>query len=1258
MTVPYIFANASGALPLAELDANFANVSNSISAATGNITFNDTTISTASANSNIIIATNSSNVGSNWTFGSNGQLRIPGPITSANSITLFANTAGASNITLIANGAAGNNSFVFDSAGNLTVPGNVVANVFVGSGQYLSDLLLNPTVGNIVSAVANTNSNVANTNSNVAVNTANIVTLTAGLASTNSNVANTNSNVANLNVTVANITANIGNLQSNSYSNVNAAAYLRVYGGNIFAGNINTTGNISANTLYISQDIYAAGNLYVNNGDTIFDTTEITSNVNTLTLNHDVTTSNIADLDESGLLLGQNGLVSWTYDSQTNSWQSNVDIQPRVSNINLGNALNPWNIVYASNVIASAFNTISVVANVANLGALNVITTANIATLTVATNANIGGDLQINGNSTIINTSAISSDVPILILDKDNLSGLLANGSGIQIGEPAIATFLYNNPTTSWQSSIDITPSTNMLANLGNINNQWLAVYADNVNAIDMYANNGYAGNIFSESINGNIVYANTINGVAVSVSGTVNANIVTSISLVGLVTTPAQPRITSLGNLTVLTVVGNITGDYIYGNGRFLTGMPELYGNANVANYLPTYSGNLDTVNNITATGNITANLFTGNGSQLTNVHAVTANTVVDNAQPNITSVGNLTSLSVVGNITSGNLSANIITSVIFNAQSIVGDIIANVVISTSITGNIISGVSILGNIETAAQPNITSVGTLTSLSVSGNLLVNDITANAIVGNALTSVNLGNIDGGLVYADSTGALLNSNLVVLDVANSNVTFTANINAGAVNATGNITAGYFIGNGSQLTGLPAQYGNANVADYLPTYTGNLDNINTVTATGNITASYFIGNGSQLTGLPAQYGNANVADYLPTYTGNITATDISVNGNITANYYLGNGSQLTGMYGNADVANYIPTYNGTVGNLASTGTLSAAGNINANAMYINGNAVIVGNANVQGNLTYNNLTNLTTSNLVLGLGNNQTGVNVTGGGIVVGNTNEATILYDFSTQSWNSNINFLVAGNVSASGNVNAISFTGDGSNVSNVVALTVSQNAQANITSVGELTSLSVIGNVRSGNVFTDGRISATGNIDSAGNISADYFIGNGSELTDINATVDQLNNGSYSVELDADGVLQYASVNDQQQALTGTTTTVYGDPYTIQVNPGILNIVWTATSANVIGFKMTVRAQVGNSSAITNVEMADIACSTDGTLANTSFVISNRVKSNVSAPNMSYDVAYNGGQQLIVQVNNTNSQTAYFTHSVTEFNKT
>jgi hypothetical protein len=175
-----------------------------------------------------------------------------------------------------------------------------------------------------------------------------------------------------------------------------------------------------------------------------------------------------------------------------------------------------------------------------------------------------------------------------------------------------------------------------------------------------------------------------------------------------------------------------------------------------------------------------------------------------------------------------------------------------------------------------------------------------------------------------------------------------------------------------------------------------------------------------------------------------------------------------------------------------------------------------------------------------------------------------------------------------------------------------------------------------------------------------GNVTGNYFIGNGSLLTNINANVDQLINGSYSVDLSSDGVLQYANVNDQQQALTGTTTTIYGDPYTIDAVANATVIIWTATSNAAVGFKMSVRTQVGNAAlgGITNVELADIACASDGSAANTSFVISNRVKSNIAAPDTTFSMIIGGSGNLIVRATNNDSQTEFYTHSVTEFNKT
>ena len=92
--------------------------------------------------------------------------------------------------------------------------------------------------------------------------------------------------------------------------------------------------------------------------------------------------------------------------------------------------------------------------------------------------------------------------------------------------------------------------------------------------------------------------------------------------------------------------------------------------------------------------------------------------------------------------------------------------------------------------------------------------------------------------------------------------------------GNVTATGNVTGTYFVGNGSQLTGITAgtSYTNANVEAYLPTYTGNLTSLTgNVTTTANISASYVLGNGSQLTGIQADL-SAVAANILP-------ATDVT-------------------------------------------------------------------------------------------------------------------------------------------------------------------------------------------------------------------------------------------------------------------------------------------------------------------------------------------------------------------------------------------
>jgi hypothetical protein len=148
--------------------------------------------------------------------------------------------------------------------------------------------------------------------------------------------------------------------------------------------------------------------------------------------------------------------------------------------------------------------------------------------------------------------------------------------------------------------------------------------------------------------------------------------------------------------------------------------------------------SNTANTISVRDSNGSLTANIFIGNGSSLSSLagsnvtgtvananysvsagSATTAGTVTTNAQPNINSVGTLANLSVTGNISSGN--ANLGNLVIASYFSGDGSLLTGIPSGTT-------AVTVTGN----AQPNITSVGTLTTLTVSG---------NANLGNVITTI-------------------------------------------------------------------------------------------------------------------------------------------------------------------------------------------------------------------------------------------------------------------------------------------------------------------------------------------------------------------------------------------------------------------------------------------------------------------------------------------------------------------------------------
>ena len=284
-----------------------------------------------------------------------------------------------------------------------------------------------------------------------------------------------------------------------------------------------------------------------------------------------------------------------------------------------------------------------------------------------------------------------------------------------------------------------------------------------------------------------------------------------------------------------ILSATGNVVGNYFVGNGSQLTGITA-YTNANVQAFLPTYTGTLSP-SAIYTNGYFYANgsPFAGGGSGSYGNTEVAAflptytgnlgGTLTTAAQPRITAVGNLSALTVngVGNVTLTPASGNITLSPTFGGH---------VIIDSADTGSLDN--MIIGN-------GTPQVGKFTQLSASGN-----ITGQYILGDGSqltgipTSYSNANVAAYLpTYSGNLGGTLTT------AAQTNITAVGTLSGLTVNgvgtftqlsATGNITGQYILGNGSLLTGLTTSYSNANVAAYLPTYTGNLSGGN-LTLTGN-------------------------------------------------------------------------------------------------------------------------------------------------------------------------------------------------------------------------------------------------------------------------------------------------------------------------------------------------------------------------------------------------------------------------------------
>lgn len=364
------------------------------------------------------------------------------------------------------------------------------------------------------------------------------------------------------------------------------------------------------------------------------------------------------------------------------------------------------------------------------------------------------------------------------------------------------------------------------------------------------------------------------------------------------------------------------------------------------------------------------------------------------------------------------------------------------------------------------------------------------NVTGNITAGNLKTDHLL--YANGDPYAFTTNAAGSNTQVQFNDGNS---FAGSANLTFNKTTGTLTSDFFVGNGSQLTGLPAGYTNSNVESYLPTYVGNLNPGNLIVSTsanlGNVADITITGGSDGYILQTDGTGNLQWVDNVPSttvYTANSIAltNGVFVSGDVSSiqtfgDYAAGNVYVLTDGTGSAPawyvdidfiaVSNfnrvvlninytqssghtiYVQLYNTSTSAWDSIGTYTGLGSYYAFALQVIDSTAYISSGVVQLRLYHSNGGSAlhTTSIDYAGLELSNQGpqgprgstgpTGPAGNGVATGGTTGQILIKNSATNydtAWSSSI--AIAGNIDADGNahiggnltvIGNIEFTGNG-----------------------------------------------------------------------------------------------------------------------------------------------------------------------------------------------------------------------------------
>lgn len=418
--------------------------------------------------------------------------------------------------------------------------------------------------------------------------------------------------------------ANGVNLLNTLYSNANAAGFLPIYSGNV-GGTLTTNAQPNINVVGPLVNLTAASNVSMASHNINFlampvAATDAASKAYVDSIAQGLTVKAAVDLTTAAALPGYiyyNG-------------PANDGVGATLTGLSLGELTVDGVVAQVNDRVLikdevggnAAYNGIYVVTR-NGVGTTYLLTRAsdfnNPLTIYGAYTYTVGG--TVNTGTSWINTNSCSSGItmgvtPITFTQMQS-AGTITAGNAISIGTGVISVN-YNANTLGVNGS-------NQLYVTGNLPSANITTLTSNTITTTNITTNSFTGNvvIVNGSANATTVNAAFINSTGpISTTGNVYGSHILGCgaSLTGMYgnsnVIAFLPTYAGALGAGTANIVGNISANYYYGNGAFLTGIAaggSCYSNANVAAYLPTYSGNLNP-NNIAANGIITIASTTGN--------------------------------------------------------------------------------------------------------------------------------------------------------------------------------------------------------------------------------------------------------------------------------------------------------------------------------------------------------------------------------------------------------------------------------------------------------------------------------------------------------------------------------------------------------------------------------------------------------------------------------------------------------------------